>query len=1124
MIEYPFPIPGDAFPVSASILERADTVQGTNDLGVTGCARKDEKCAITRLTLEASGKRSTSFGEASDPGLPTTKEERFHFAPDEDNVTVAWELERQDLVTGATLTLYARSQAAPVWSRTLTAQEARALKLPGPWKGELEEASDLFPDKIVTVEHSPYRLEMRIDGPARDGFVKAWTVFDVLVHNIVLSWGKDEHIPEERADVKGDGTVQGIYKRVGKTGSEAELKAGLLKREKSLMAKLAQGGSPDKRTGGKDVDLELDVSAFDGVLVKNEKDLGFCRALWGDGPLIPIMAKVTIRTAADTGVLRPKALGKARFLWEWRDNDGMTREQHLETWLGPKGDATNNVSPITRTFLERLFEKHQPQKYPYHAFNCPEEAGGKRGSKSPRAAGKLVVPERRAGDGFPFSVKDELGKRSWASVSYSDAAVEVTNRDGEAVQTGILFQPTPIAGDRYRLTVYAATGAEALDKDLESDRFFDLEVEAKGVPQASTPWFTVWRKLNSTFLYTQSFSTDNEEFARAIEDMYKRELGYVIEFEKKPFPDLTRYLDAAIARETSQNTTYQQNGKAAVLRSTKPTVRKAGSDYGYDALPVEDSSQKLKEMVDQNPIYMLEHGVSFKSAAGDQTGDGMEIMGLTSGARALQLVGDLQKIPGIHLALSLNQVPFQSGEEVEIVVSKPGHTGPPLGRGILKSAAGYNEGGIAVTIQSDPALSKREIHVRIPTLGGFQRILRYPEGAVRPTRQLDDTRRSQLDTLIATVCDRRAASQKIDIEVVGRGGDQRERERAQNVEAYLNSLLPVPDRDAIYDELKKQYEPIEGTLKDAWRHIVNWAIMAWAEDDKADLDDVHRVYFSQHRGKSPYDEKFVTGAIENDISTLRVGVAHVNVPILDGEPGAVKRWLKDVKTVTVHEFGHALMLKHSPPRLMDSKDASGIFEEHLAHDVCLMNYDADTTAYCALCILRKRGWDWRPLIGPDLGAARDVTWVRRCRALMEDLVKNPTEYPWRVRLAMFLLGIREYDPAAQDEKEVAKRLMKEVVAGIPGGDAKRVWALRNMLFFYDKLVFIAEQAKDDVETGRLKTEAQPYAEELDRLSSYSIDIDDITEKVDGKRRLKKASGPAFWKVESEGQKRTNILP
>jgi hypothetical protein len=189
-----------------------------------------------------------------------------------------------------------------------------------------------------------------------------------------------------------------------------------------------------------------------------------------------------------------------------------------------------------------------------------------------------------------------------------------------------------------------------------------------------------------------------------------------------------------------------------------------------------------------------------------------------------------------------------------------------------------------------------------------------------------------------------------------------------------------------------------------------------------------------------------------------------------------------------------------------------------------MNYDADTTAYCALCILRKRGWDWRPLIGPGLGEARDVAWVRECRRLMEDLVKIPTNHPWRVRLAMFLLGIREYDPSAKDEMERAKTLMKEVVDGIPGGDPKRVWALRNMLFFYDKLVFIAEQTKDDAEVERLKTKVQPYTEELDRLSSYSIDIDDITEKVKDKRLLKKASGPAIWKTESEGQKRTNILP
>ena len=81
----------------------------------------------------------------------------------------------------------------------LTAEEMLAKTLA--WNGELDEAGDDFPEGILTVEHSPYKLKLTGRGPTQKNRERAWTHFDVLVHEITVHWGSHDILPYERDDI-----------------------------------------------------------------------------------------------------------------------------------------------------------------------------------------------------------------------------------------------------------------------------------------------------------------------------------------------------------------------------------------------------------------------------------------------------------------------------------------------------------------------------------------------------------------------------------------------------------------------------------------------------------------------------------------------------------------------------------------------------------------------------------------------------------------------------------------------------------------------------------------------------------------------------------------------------------
>ena len=104
---------------------------------------------------------------------------------------------------------------------------------------------------------------------------------------------------------------------------------------------------------------------------------------------------------------------------------------------------------------------------------------------------------------FPFRASNEpLKHRSWCAISYPNPSAEVEVGEGVTAHTGVLFQPTAIAGDRFKLNVVlaipepdgklcadAAGDVLPTDADRHEDNYLDLPALAAetGVPRDCHP-------------------------------------------------------------------------------------------------------------------------------------------------------------------------------------------------------------------------------------------------------------------------------------------------------------------------------------------------------------------------------------------------------------------------------------------------------------------------------------------------------------------------------------------------------------------------------------------------------------------------------------------------------------
>jgi|GEM_PF-2425855 len=464
------------------------------------------KWLLKSLVFKASGVSSKSFTLrdylVGDFKMPASKADRFCYATGkETGLEICWDYTDNEQKKSGTLDLFMSGKTAPIWTKKLDdkALALKSLKITTASKEETE-LNDL-----LTVHNSPYKLRLTLQGDLLEHeYDVAWTYIDVMVEKMDLCWGEAKHLPPRPSK---DGAAE-IVKE------EALLLCGLkkiavLEHPDSLTELLAVGkdSAGALALAGTDHELVLRSNIFyqhtdewkDGTASRKYAEL------WGNGPRIPIYAKILVRDAAGKAVVAPLALKGAQVLWDW-DDPRLDKEQGIDTQTFMHWALHKKVLPDATADSPK-------------STNCPVAYGGKRG-----VGGAAVFPVSKGAAGavkdkeFPFKV-EEVAARKWAAKS------DVYTGETVAYQgmTGVLFQPSRIAGDTYRIRAYLLLdGMEDEFKGDQEGAFLWAQANQAGLPTASAGNFEVWRRIDILSYFKKNgtlpsldFDVVNRKFAPA---------------------------------------------------------------------------------------------------------------------------------------------------------------------------------------------------------------------------------------------------------------------------------------------------------------------------------------------------------------------------------------------------------------------------------------------------------------------------------------------------------------------------------------------------------------------------------------------------------------------------------
>ncbi len=481
----------------------------------------------------------------------------FHFAPGPQYVDATWTADPslkdpvkivytlhnpQFAIATAKIEIFKRFDKDPIWTRDLTGDELlhgeTTLKFNNQeeWDGKIGPHAD-FPDEFLTAEHSAYKFKLTVTGDGLNTSPCAWTYVHVIIGKLELEYGPQEAIPSQPANMEG-----GIHR-----DTFADLKA-------QSGTPPAAGTSPPLR-----VNIKSDIFKTSSNDMFHNELYDRLNTLWGKGPQIPIFCKIWLKSSADANVVAHKALGRLKFLWDWESK------------------STAHATAFTAAAENYLVNKTHPK-----GRNCHEKRGGKRGEKGdpvfPATGG--YVPAGAWTDGtFPFEVEETPKPRKWAAYSYA------WNDGVGASKTGVIFQPSRMAGDAYEITVY-------VDQIYDRKKKYSLNVKTDApltvpaVIKAVTGHYQVWRQVNvrkyvkksGSVAETINLATVANQYAKAYLDLKDRTGGAIsnvaeADWNSRLNTTVTGY-GANIVRMQTPGNQYTQ-GPVGIYLRTRDAYRQA---------------------------------------------------------------------------------------------------------------------------------------------------------------------------------------------------------------------------------------------------------------------------------------------------------------------------------------------------------------------------------------------------------------------------------------------------------------------------------------------------------------------------------------------------------------------
>src|ERR1044071_6975956 len=114
----------------------------------------------------------------------------MHFAPEKETAKIKYTIDDWcGVLKKATLELFHRDNDTKIWKKELQPDEFTHGEHELDWDGKIDKSTE-FPEEYITVQHSPYKLKLTLEG--EDAYPYApvgWTFFHVLVHSMELELG-----------------------------------------------------------------------------------------------------------------------------------------------------------------------------------------------------------------------------------------------------------------------------------------------------------------------------------------------------------------------------------------------------------------------------------------------------------------------------------------------------------------------------------------------------------------------------------------------------------------------------------------------------------------------------------------------------------------------------------------------------------------------------------------------------------------------------------------------------------------------------------------------------------------------------------------------------------------------
>lgn len=386
---------------------------------------------IARLELVgAGGARSTGWTAHDDPPAADAEPD-FWLASGAETVKISYTIEDPEgRAEEAVLELFVLDDDGDeqvLWRRPLTDDERAAGDHELDWDGAVD-VSEALPEGFVTVLRSPYTLRLRLRGHGEADPPEASTRLWVDVASIELELG-------DRAVLSRD-LDRAVYDTLG--------------------------GSLPAAGQTKEVRLVSNVFKTSSAEMNDNSLFTEYQTLWSSGPRIPVFATVKAKGSDGAAVLAPRALAGLPLAWEWLD----------------VAEDTSAHAALPKAFLDAALDFDKDLTEPA-GDNCHVDRGGKRGPAAEpvfsEQAGYAPQASLSAGS-FPFKVERYVERANVArSYAWTDGAA--------GGKTGVMFEPSRMAGDAWSLRVYPL-------RDLHEDG------PAPGAVTASTGTFETWREVH----------------------------------------------------------------------------------------------------------------------------------------------------------------------------------------------------------------------------------------------------------------------------------------------------------------------------------------------------------------------------------------------------------------------------------------------------------------------------------------------------------------------------------------------------------------------------------------------------------------------------------------------------